>query len=474
MRPFSRPSARTTRGQRSITSRPSQPIQTTPTTSATTPTSSRTSERTMLGRRSITSRPSQPIPTTPTTSATTRTSQEPAKGRCSGGGVLPEGYRRRSKPRNNLGNYANFLKNQRKDDARAEEYYLKALAADPKDADFSATFANFLKNQRKDDARAEEYYLKAIAADPNHANNLGNYAVFSREPAQGRRAGGGVLPQGYRRRSQSRQQLGNYAVFLETSARTTSGAEEYYLKAIAADPITPTTSATTPTSSRTSERMMLGRRYYLKALAADPNDANHLGNYANFLKTQRKDDARAEEYYLKAIARSQPRQPPRKLRNFSRTSARRTRGRRSITSRPSPPIPTTQPPRKLRELPQEPAQGGRAGGGVLPQGHRRQSQPRQQPRKLRPVLDGCGRFDEAAPFAKRAWEKISDGKDLAVGEVAFSRWLLAAVTGKDGASALGRLKTLLQAGYSRYPWDFDSMLATCIPKLTEGARQSGP
>jgi hypothetical protein len=52
-------------------------------------------------------------------------------------------------------------------------------------------------------------------------------------------------------------------------------------------------------------------------------------------------------------------------------------------------------------------------------------------------------------------------------EVAFSRWLLAAVSGVDEQPALGRLKTLLQASYDRYPWSFDRMLAACLPKLTE-------
>ena len=194
-----------------------------------------------------------------------------------------------------LGNYANFLKIQRKDDARAEEYYLKALAANPNHAIILGNYANFLQTQRKDDARAEEYYLKALAADPSHANNLGSYAIF-----------------------------------LQTQRKDDVRAEEYYLK----------------------------------ALAADPNDANNLGNYAQF-------------------------------------------------------------------------------------------------------LIGRERFAEAAPLASRAWTLFSGQSNMGVGEVAFSRWLLAVVSGTDGQSALGRLKTLLQAGYDRSPWNFDGMLAACLPKLTE-------
>jgi tetratricopeptide (TPR) repeat protein len=185
-------------------------------------------------------------------------------------------------------------------------------------------------NQRKDDARAEEYYLKALAADPNHANNLGNYASF-----------------------------------LKNQRKDDARAEEYYLKAI----------------------------------AAEPNHANTLGNYASFLKNQRKDDARAEEYYLKALAAD-----PNHANNLNNYVQ---------------------------------------------------------------FLIGCGRFDEAAPLANRAWALLSDQNEnnMGVGEVAFSRWLLAAVTGKSGQSALGRLKTLLLAGYQRSPWSSEGMLATCLPKL---------
>ena len=229
-----------------------------------------------------------------------------------------------------LCNYAIFLKTQRKDDVQAQEYYLKALAADPNHPVTLGSYAIFLQTQRKDDVRAEEYYLKALAVDPDHADTLGNYASF-----------------------------------LQTQRKGDARAEEYFLK----------------------------------ALAADPNHAHTLGNYAVFLQTQRKDDARAEEYFLKALA-ADP-NSANKLGNYSQ------------------------------------------------------------------FLIGRERFAEAAPFASRAWAQLSDRTDMGVGEVAFSRWLLAAVTGTDGQSALGRLKTLLQGGFDRAPWNFDAMLAACLPKLTE-------
>jgi len=75
-------------------------------------------------------------------------------------------------------NYANFLKNQRKDYDAAEAMYKKALELDPNHANITGNYANFLANQRKDYDAAEAMYKKALELDPNHANNTGNYAVF--------------------------------------------------------------------------------------------------------------------------------------------------------------------------------------------------------------------------------------------------------------------------------------------------------
>lgn len=161
------------------------------------------------------------------------------------------------------------------------------------------------------------------------------------------------------------QLLYNYASFLRNQRKDDAGAEEYYRKAI----------------------------------AADSNYAALLGRFAGFLDIRRKDVAGADEYYRKAINADPDHADI--LANYVQ------------------------------------------------------------------FLIGCGRFDEAEPLARRAWDQLSDRNDMGVGEVAFSRWLLAAVSGKDGRSALGRLKTLLQTGYTRAPWSFDSMLATCLPKLKE-------
>ncbi len=86
-----------------------------------------------------------------------------------------------------LGNYANFLCDERKDMAAAEAMYLRALEANPKHATILGNYANFLRVERKDMAAAEAMYQRALEADPKHANNLANYAGFSL--AQGNKAG---------------------------------------------------------------------------------------------------------------------------------------------------------------------------------------------------------------------------------------------------------------------------------------------
>ena len=77
-----------------------------------------------------------------------------------------------------LGNYANFLTGIRKAHDRAEEYYRRAVEADPKNVNHLGNYATFLTDIRKAHDRAEEYYHRALEAGPEHASNLGNYAVF--------------------------------------------------------------------------------------------------------------------------------------------------------------------------------------------------------------------------------------------------------------------------------------------------------
>jgi Tfp pilus assembly protein PilF len=299
-----------------------------------------------------------------------------------------------------LGNYAIFLKNQRKDDVRAEEYFLKALTAEPNRASTLGNYASFLESRRKNNAQAEEYYLKALAAEPTNASILGNYASFLQVHRKDDARAEEYYLKALAAEPNHANNLCNYANLLQTQRNDYARAEEYYLKALAAEPNNATILGNYANLLQT-QRKDGGRaeEYYLKALAAEPNNATVLSNYAIFLKNQRKDDARAEEHYLKALAVE---------------------------------------PNHINNL-----------GNYMQ------------------LLIGREKFSVAAQLANRVWPLVLGQTNMGIGEIVFSRWLLSAVSGRDGRAALGRLKTLLQAGYYRAPWNFDAMLAACIPKLTE-------
>ena len=114
--------------------------------------------------------------------------------------IYREGIEKMEHP-NLVGNYANFLKDIKKDFDAAENYYLKVLELEPEDSAFIGNYALFLESIRKEYDEAEKYYLKALALDPNNTNVVGNYAVF-----------------------------------LSDSRKNYDEAEKYYLKALAFDP----------------------------------------------------------------------------------------------------------------------------------------------------------------------------------------------------------------------------------------------
>jgi Tfp pilus assembly protein PilF len=55
------------------------------------------------------------------------------------------------------------------------------VEADPANPTILNNYAQFLKQSKKDYELAEEYYLKAIAISPNHSVSLNNYAQFLKE-----------------------------------------------------------------------------------------------------------------------------------------------------------------------------------------------------------------------------------------------------------------------------------------------------
>jgi Tfp pilus assembly protein PilF/NAD-dependent SIR2 family protein deacetylase len=166
-----------------------------------------------------------------------------------------------------LGNYANFLKNIRKDYDQAEKYYRLALEKDPNHATNLGNYANFLKNIRKDYDQAEKYYRLALEKDPNHANNLGNYANFLDNICKDYDQAEKYYRLALEKDPNHANNLGNYTLFLYDIRKDYDQAE----------------------------------KYFRLALEKDPNHVANLGNYANFLKNIRKDYDQAEKYYRLAL-----------------------------------------------------------------------------------------------------------------------------------------------------------------------------
>lgn len=77
-----------------------------------------------------------------------------------------------------LGNFANFLTDQRSEHNEAEKHYLRAIEACPEGAIVLNNYAAFSTEQRSDYDTAEKHHLLAIKMDPENADIIGSYALF--------------------------------------------------------------------------------------------------------------------------------------------------------------------------------------------------------------------------------------------------------------------------------------------------------
>jgi len=199
-------------------------------------------------------------------------------------------------------NYANFLKNIRREYDQSEEYYKRALEAAPKDATYLGNYANFLKNIRHDDNRAEELYKLALEVEPKNVNNLNNYANFLKNIRYDYDRAEEYYKRALDAAPKDATYLGNYASFLSDVRQDYDRAEELYKRALEAD--SKNASALGNYANLMSDiRQDYDRaeELYKRALEADSKNANNFNNYAVFLKNIRHDYDRAEEYYKRAL-----------------------------------------------------------------------------------------------------------------------------------------------------------------------------
>ena len=113
-----------------------------------------------------------------------------------------------------LGNYAVFLKNQKKDYDAAESMYKRALEADPKNPANFGNYANFLQDERQNDDPAEALYRRGLEVDPKNAVVLGNYATFLRFKRRDYGAAGIMYKRAIEADPKHTNNLANFAGFL--------------------------------------------------------------------------------------------------------------------------------------------------------------------------------------------------------------------------------------------------------------------
>lgn len=175
-------------------------------------------------------------------------------------------------------------------------------------------------------------------------------------------------------------------------------------------------------------------RLYRKALELDPNDADYTGNFAQFIHSERKEYGEAERLYRKALQLD-----PNHATTTGNFAVFMDRVRRDYDE-------AERLYRKALEL--DPDHSGTT-------------------INFAQFLGARGRLDEARDLVIRAWPLLDEVPSSDHAELAFTRWLVDRASARDGTSALGRLKTLLQAGFLRITWSFDELLATLVPHLAE-------
>lgn len=200
------------------------------------------------------------------------------------------------------GNFANFLRFERKNLELAEEYYKQALKVDDNHADSHGNYALFLQNIRKDYYLAELHYQKAIELDPTGVNKLGNYAYFLEQCLKNYDYAESLYKRALDLAPFHANNLNNFGSFLSSVRKNQDDSETYLLRALEIEP--------DHIEALSNYALLLRRRgnnddkaeeYFNRAINVDPTYATNLCNYALFLQSVRCNYDRAEEFFQKAI-----------------------------------------------------------------------------------------------------------------------------------------------------------------------------
>ncbi len=204
------------------------------------------------------------------------------------------------------GNYANFLKNIRKEYDEAEKHYKTALKSEPNHANINGNYALFLTDIRKEYDEAEKHYKIALKSEPNHTNTNGNYANFLKNIRKKYDEAEKHYKIALKSEPNHTNTNGNYALFLTDIRKEYDEAEKHYKIALKSEP--------NHTNTNGNYALFLeyirkeydeAGKHYKTALKSEPNHANINGNYADFLENIRKEYDEAEKHYKTAL-KSEP------------------------------------------------------------------------------------------------------------------------------------------------------------------------
>jgi tetratricopeptide (TPR) repeat protein len=119
---------------------------------------------------------------------------------------------------------------------KREERYREAIEACPRSAELAGNFANFLKNVRKNHDEAERLYKHALELDPNNALNTGNYALFQTDVRKNHDEAERLYRRAMELDPNNATNTGNYANFLTFVRKGHDEAERLYRHALELDP----------------------------------------------------------------------------------------------------------------------------------------------------------------------------------------------------------------------------------------------
>ncbi|KAJ8614308.1 hypothetical protein CTAYLR_010135 [Chrysophaeum taylorii] len=164
-------------------------------------------------------------------------------------------------------NYANLLRDVRKDYDGAEREFLAAISREPTRSDFRYNYGSLLETAKMDFDGAEREYKAAIHADPNNAKAHNNYGSLLQAVRSDYDGAEREYVEAIRAKPDYAKARANYAILLWTVRQDYDAAE----------------------------------REYVAAICADPNDAIVHASYGLLLEKVRKDYDSAEREYLLAI-----------------------------------------------------------------------------------------------------------------------------------------------------------------------------